>query len=220
MRRSILCLGVLSVLLVTTSSVPAPAKAAKGKPVELPAEASLRDDPGDRVRSVGGPVYTPGVECVISWVDGGNGTFFLRTTGGACFGSSGEYHAVELDFGDPVTPISGSCEVDDPFGQAGTLSRCGTNTIPDLRILASDLFRTGASSTSVVLPFNLSPDFRNTAFQLEFEDPLAITDGDAQFRELTAAPGAVAELYAVRRGKKTSLGRFRMPFQLTVVLLP
>ena len=56
--------------------------------------------------------------------------------------------------------------------------------------------------------------------KLSFEEPVPITDGDSTFRVLEAGADAVAELYQnVQQGKRTikvSLGRYEMPFQLTV----
>jgi hypothetical protein len=68
---------------------------------------------------------------------------------------------------------------------------------------------------SVTLPFNLGPDFRNTAFELKFEEPLTV-EGDDNVRILRS-DGAVAELIKrVDKGRNHSLGHFYMSFELTV----
>lgn len=67
------------------------------------------------------------------------------------------------------------------------------------------------------LPFSLQPDFQGTDFDLDFEQPLSVT-GTSGLRTLEAGPTAIAELYKLLKSsqRKVSLGRYYMPFQVTV----
>lgn len=187
---------------------------------DIPAEAIVTDA-GNAIRSDGNDTYTNGVLCVIARVQTQKGQFFLRTVGGNCFGTTGQHHPMTLDFGDSLEPIPpADCLVDDAFGQTGQLDICDANAIPDVRLVADKLFNESASATPVSLHLSLEPDFQNTGFELVFEQPIPITDRADGFRELTAGPSSVAELYKIpNKGKKISLGRFFMPFALDVQFL-
>lgn len=198
----------------------------------IPAKSMFRDAadnstvppaPLDRIRSDGLGWYTDGVNCVINYFDRSSGFYFLRTVKSAC--TDIVQRAITLDFSDAIirTPDGSgadACHVNDGFNQSGDLNICGSNALPDVRIIANTLFRDNAltGGTAVTLPISLQPDFSGTGFELDFEQPAGVT-GDATTRFLTAGPDAVAELYKnVRKGPRISLGRFRMPFQLTVTL--
>ncbi len=93
------------------------------------------------------------------------------------------------------------------------------NFIPDLRIIASNLFAANATSkgTSVIIPFSLQPEFSGSSdFELDFESNVAVLAPDANTRVLSAGSSAVATLYVLRNGKKTAVGRFCIPFTLIV----
>jgi hypothetical protein len=69
----------------------------------------------------------------------------------------------------------------------------------------------------VSLPFSLKPDFTGSAaFELDFELAVPFTSS-TNGRILTAGSNAVAQLYQIgAHGHKISIGRYKMPFQLTV----
>jgi len=110
--------------------------------------------------------------------------------------------------------------VDDAFGQDGTLNICGVNYVTDVRIIADKLFQNmSPTTTPVLLAFSLSRDFRYTAFELQFEEFVPASGDIATTRAVTAPAEAIAELYKHQaKGKKLSLGRFRMPFEIVVTL--
>lgn len=186
--------------------------------------ATFREDvyttsPADRIRGDGLGAYPNpalGDDCVVAWVDKG-GFFFLRSVRSNC--TTTTPRAVVLDFTDAVTPVA-SCDVSDRYGNV--LNVCGSQAVADVRIIANSLFKDAAltSGTSVTLPFSLQPDFSSTGFELEFEQAVGVTAVSANARALEAPSTAIAELYQyVKQGRKTvktSVGRFRMPFQLTV----
>lgn len=191
-----------------------------------PAEASFREDaftaaPTDRIRGDELGSYRDDgpsdPDCAIAWVDNG-GMFFLRTVKPNCTPTL-TGRTIVLDFSDPVAPPA-SCDVRDKYGNP--LNMCSATAIADVRIIAHSLFKDSAltSGTTVTLPFSLQADFTSTAFELEFEQPVSVSALSVGLRILEAPATAVAELYQyVQQGRKTtkvSLGRFRMPFQLTV----
>lgn len=176
-----------------------------------PADAWFADSPTDKIKSDDSGSYFNGPSCVTTWVDSG-GFFFLRTVTPNCTPYT---RKIVLDFSDPVSPPA-SC-VEYQFGIP--LHTCGSNTVPDVRIIAQSLFKNTAlaNGTTVTLPFNLQPSFSGSggSFELDFELPVPVS-GDSTFRVLQAGGNAVAELYQYVNAKKTSVGRYRMPFQLSV----
>ena len=196
----------------------------------IPVEAVFRDFSSDKIRSDGlgldgglssASAYNDSEICVIGHADNTNGRFFLRSDGrdSACEIQSIDRKLV-LDFTDALEH-TGGCIVDDAFGQAGTLDICGVNLVTDVRIIADKLFQNMAPTTTpVLLAFSLSRDFRYTAFELQFEQSVPASGDIATTRTVTAGSQAIAELYKFQdRGKKISLGRFRMPFEIVVTLL-
>jgi hypothetical protein len=191
----------------------------------IPVEAVLRDLSSDKIRSDGLGISSPSSYndseiCVIGWADNTNGRFFLRVDGrdSACEMQSVDRKVV-LDFTDAIER-TGGCVVDDAFGQDGTLDICGVNLVTDVRIIADKLFQNmSPTTTPVLLAFSLSRDFRNTAFELQFEQAVPASGDVSSTRTVTAGSGAIAELYKHQaKGKKLSLGRFRMPFEIVVTL--
>jgi hypothetical protein len=200
-----------------------------------PAEAMLRDAASDKIRSDGlglaagsasASSYADREICVIAWVDGTNGRFFIRVEGGGDCEFKTLDRKVVLDFTDALQRTGNCqagqpcCQVDDAWGQAGVLDICGLNEVTDVRIIADKLFQNAAPvTTPVTLPFSLAPDFRHTGFVLEFEQGVPASGDVSIARTLTAGPQAVAELYKfeAKGGRKVSLGRFRMPFELVAV---
>ena len=199
----------------------------RGGPNTFPALADFRDDAlaPDRLQSDGKGSYDDGQappQCTISWT-GQGGSYFLRTVKSGCTAS--DPRSIKLDFSveaDGTTPPSGPCSVSDPQGD---LDRCGVNDVPDVRLLANALFKdnalTDGSTVRLLFSMKAGGDFVGTSsFELTFEQPVPVPSGDQSFRVLEAGANAVAELYQnVTQGKrtvKTSLGRYRMPFQLTV----
>lgn len=172
--------------------------------------------PTDRIRSdapapgVTAP-YQDGVACVVTYVDGN--MFFLRTAKPLC---SPYTRALTLDFSDPVVQPQ-NCSVFDSSGR-GPLDICGSNLVPDVRVIATSLFARAATSngTPVIVPFSLAPDFSNTGFELDFEQNQPVTVLSPKARQLTASSLSIADLYQYSGNKKILLGRYRMPFQVTV----
>ena len=206
---------------------------------QIPVEAALRDASGDKIRSdglgfVAGPSsYSDSETCVVGWGDNATGQFFMRTefSGSVCeFQASADDRKVVLDFTDALER-TGSCQVGDPsypacclvndaWDQVGVLDICGVNVVSDVRIIADKLFQNQSpSTTAVVLPFSLSRDYGHTGFQLQFEQPVPASGDVSTTRTVTAGSGAIAELYKHQaKGKKLSLVRFRMPFEIVVTL--
>jgi hypothetical protein len=195
----------------------------------IPVETVFTDSLTDRMRSDGlglddglssPSAYNDSEICVIGWADNTNGRFFLRVDGrdSACEMQSVDRKVV-LDFTDAIERTEG-CVVDDAFGQDGTLDICGVNLVTDVRIIADKLFQNmSPTTTPVLLAFSLSRDFRNTAFELQFEQAVPASGNVSTTRTVTAGSDAIAELYKHQaKGKKLSLGRFRMPFQIVVTL--
>ena len=122
-----------------------------------------------------------------------------------------------LDFSQPVVAGCTSPKyVTDAFA-GGTLDICGSNVVPDVRINAGSMF--GSTSTPVMLVFSTPTNFTGPGgFELDFEQNVGVT-GSGTTRQMTAPAQAIAELYqnVPTSGKKISLGRYYMPFSLTVV---
>ena len=178
----------------------------------------------DRIRSdsnaAGAPrPYQGGADCVRSDVSGSS--LFVRTS---IYGCSPSTRALTVDFSDPVSLAagvdcsSGSFLVADAYGDPGTLNICGANRIPDARFIAGSLFATASSNgTSLTLVLSLAPDFRHNEFELDFEQNLPITVLSPTSRALTGSTLSIADLYRISgSNKKTLLGQYRMPFQVTV----
>lgn len=164
--------------------------------------------------------YQGGVECVRSDVSGSS--LFVRT---ATYGCPSPYtRALTVDFSEPVSLAagidcsSGSSLVSDAYGDPGALNVCGSNVIPDARFIAGSLFANNpANGTSVMLVLNLAPDFRHNEFELDFEQNQSITVLSPTSRALTGSTLSIADLYRMSgTNKKTLLGQYRMPFQVTV----
>lgn len=178
----------------------------------------------DRIRSdayAAGEIrpYSGGAECVRSYVSGSS--LFVRTVTSGC---SPYERALTVDFSEPVSLAagvdcsSGSYPVPDAYGGPGELDICGSNLVPDARFIASALFaKTSANGTPLTLVLNLAPDFRHNQFLLEFQQNLPITVLSPTTRTLTGSTLSIADLYRVSgSNKKTLLGQYRMPFQVTV----
>jgi hypothetical protein len=197
---------------------------AQGTNKQVPANATLRDRSGDAILSDGNVLYLNGTsDCVVSWVDSRTGYFFLRTTTFNC--STTNSRSITLDFSNAIvrTPDgsggSDSCQVNDAFGDSGELNICGPNSLPDVRIIANTMFSNTAltQGTSVSIPFSLQPDFSGTDFELDFEQAVPVNALSTTSRSLVAPSGMVAVLYKYNKhGGKISLGRYYMPFQITV----
>jgi hypothetical protein len=191
----------------------------------IPVEAVLQDGINDKIRSDGFGPYNDSEVCVIGWADSTNGRFFMRSEGRVGCESQTIDRKVILDFSDALER-TGNCQsgpcclVDDAWGQTGVLNICGENAVTDVRIIADKLFQNQAPlTTPVVLPFSLSADFRFTGFELQFEQAVPASGDVSTTRTATAGSLAIAELYKHQaKGKKLSLGRFRMPFEIVVTL--
>jgi len=219
MKRSI------AVLILVGASIGAligaEAVKAQGASKQVPANATLQNA-GYAILSDGKGTYLNGTsDCVTSWVDSRSGYYFLRSTIFSCVSTNPR--TIILDFTNALvrTPDgsgSDTCHVDDALGDSGQLNICGPNSVPDVRIIANTMFSSGAltQGTTVTIPFSLSPDFNGTDFELDFEAAVPVSGGST-IRTLNAPAGLVADLYKYNKhGGKVSLGRFVMPFQLTV----
>ena len=152
----------------------------------------------------------------------GTSNYFFRSvvyTGTAATNIRGVY----LDFKNVVTAPT-QTTISDPNDSSGAQLHLGDssgtlNFIPDLRILASSLFSSNATAngTSVIIPFSLQPEFTGNAdFELDYATNVAVSAPSANVRVLSAGPNAVAALYVMKSNKKVLVGRFYLPFTLTV----
>ena len=211
----VLSLAASSVLLQAANTVPATTTFRNATDVTT-------GDPLDRIRSDSfAPVYENGFYCVRSEVNG-NG-FFFRSQSYACTTATPSLaiRSVTLDFSQPV--IAGCTSptyVIDAYA-GGALDICGSNLVPDVRILAGSLFASTAPTkgTPVTLVFSNPTNFSGPGgFELDFEQNVGVTVVSSTIRRMTASGTAIAELYQKEppSGKKISLGRYYMPFSLTV----
>jgi hypothetical protein len=142
----------------------------------------------------------------ISYVSGNS--YFFRTVSSSGTTAT-NIRSVNMDFSQVV---SGGV----PAGLSS-----GASIVGDVRVLASSLFSAfarGATSgtTTVSMPFSLSPDFTGTSdFQLDFDAAVTVT-GDSTTRTMTAGPNATATLSDLRGKRAVVVGKFKMPFSLTV----
>jgi len=188
-----------------------------------PADESFRNGTADRIRSDGWAEssnwqYVDGINCVKSGVS--TSQFFFRSISHGC--APVTPRAVTLDF---TQPVSGTCGgvVKDAYA-GGPLDTCGSNPVPDVRIVASKMFASSAltGGTPLMLVFSIPTNFTGPGgFELTFEQNVAVTRLSATTRQMTAAATAIAELYQNvpnRAGGniKVSLGRYYMPFALVV----
>jgi len=183
----------------------------------------IRSDGKSEMSGVG--PYPHAVNCVTDRV-GTGGFYFLRTVSLDCMMPPVE-RLIDIDFSSPVGEAAANCTVDDAYDQPGTLNICGSNMLPDVRLIANKLFANSALSngTPVSLPISLTRSFTGPgAFHLEFEQAVGVTAGaNANIRNLIAGSLAVAELYRNApnsQGGRQSLGRFYMPFSATVTRVP
>jgi hypothetical protein len=100
---------------------------------------------------------------------------------------------------------------------AGWLDPCGYNQVYDARLIADRLF--SATATKLDIAFSRQPDFRNTAFELNYVETLTVSGGGMQ-RTMSAGmlPGstALADLYQITGRSKVFVGRYNMPLSVTV----
>lgn len=214
-------IGVLGTTSLVWAAAQAPADATFR-------DASVSDTSGtvfstDMIRSDGRGAYQDGIDCAISRVS--NSQFFLRTVSYGCF--TPIPRTITLDFSQPVTPPA-SCTATDAY-VGGTLDTCGPNVVADVRLVANSMFAGAAltKGTPVTLLFSLAPNFSGPgSFELAFEQNVAVTAGShAGVRQITAPETSIAELYqnvptSRKSSVKVSLGRYYIPFALTVETLP
>jgi hypothetical protein len=178
-----------------------------GTPYRVRSDQGAPEDPTDGA-------YVDTLDCVQAWYSS-KGNFFMRTvTSAPPCGASVALRALVVDLSDRVWPgaCSGPAWVTDENNLQ--LDTCGSsNDIADARLVADRLF--SASATRLDIPFSLSPNFNTTPFELTFVETLAVSPSGTG-RTMTAAPGALAELYAISGRAKTLLGRYRMPLKATV----
>lgn len=203
----------VSLVVAALAALMAPLLAAP-KPSNTAARVTLADveDFGGRgamIRSDGGD-YVDGEACVQSWFALPKGNFFLRTVNSRSTCPSPRRIVIDLSQRVwPSPPCSG------PTGP-GQLDVCGVNEVADVRLVADRLF--SADATRLTVPFSLEPDFRATAFELDFVETLAvITESDTERTMTTAGTSAFADLWQISGRTKTLLGRYEMPLRATVL---
>lgn len=232
--RRILAAGLAAVTLVVGARV---LVGAVPHPANVPSSTVFEDTFGMRILSDGGRAYSEGrlnINCVRSWFNPAVGASYFRTASntfcdylnGQPFGTV--QRQVRLDFTHPQSEtVPGhvlTCPrtVDDAYGN--TLDLCGLNTIPDLQLIADELFKSDAFETPVTIFFDLFPSFVNdTGFMLKFLQPIPISVVGAS-RRLRPPSTAIAEL-SVRRAKGSEsvwvpVAQYYMPFSLTVTPCP
>jgi hypothetical protein len=173
------------------------------------------------------------INWVRSWFDPAVGASYLRTASntfcdyvnGQPFGTA--QRQVRLDFTHQSEFVPGhavTCPrtVEDSYGNI--LDLCGLNTVPDLQLIADDLFKRNAVETRVAISFDLYPSFVNdSAFKLQFLQPLPVS-ADGASRRLRAPSTAIAELSVLRpKGGESvwvPVGQYYMPFSITVTPCP
>ena len=184
----------------------------------IPAWASFGDASGDGIRSDGAGTYYDGVGCVKSGVSGNQ--YFFRS---ATYGCSPATRTVTLDFTQAVgTCVDPTYETDAYAG--GSLNICGPNAVPDVRVVATSMFASTAltKGTPVTLIFSTPANYSGPGgFELHFEQNVAVSWYSPTTRMLNASASAIAELYqnvpnGRKASQKVSLGRYYMPFSLTV----
>jgi hypothetical protein len=231
--RRVLVAGLAAVTLVVGARVLVGAM----PPTNVPASTIFEDSAGMRILSDGGMAYAEGrlnINCVRNWFNPAVGASHFRTASntfcdylnGLPFGTV--QRQVTLDFTlSPSQAVAGhvlACPrtVEDAYGN--TLDLCGLNTIPDLQLIADELFKSEAFETPVTISFDLYPSFVNdTGFMLKFLQPIPISAVGAS-RRLRAPMTAIAEL-SVRRVKDREsvwvpITHYYMPFSLTVTPCP
>jgi hypothetical protein len=232
--RRILAAGLAAVTLVVGARV---LVGAVPHPANVPSSTVFEDLAGMRILSDGGNAYTEGslnINCVRSWFNPAGGASYFRTASNTfCDYFNGQpfgpvQRQVTLDFTPSRSqPLAGhvlACPrtVEDAYGN--TLDLCGLNTIPDLQLIADELFKSEAFETPVTISFDLYPSFVNdTGFMLKFLQPIPISAVGAS-RRLRAPSTAIAEL-SVRRAKGGAsvwvpVAQYYMPFSLTVTPCP
>jgi hypothetical protein len=232
--RRILAAGLAAVTLVVGARV---LVGAVPPPANVPSSTVFEDLAGMRILSDGGNAYTEGrlnINCVRSWFNPVVGASYFRTASNTfCDYLNGQpfgpvRRQVTLDFTpSPAQSVAGhvlACPrtVEDAYGN--TLDLCGPNIIPDLHLVADELFKSEAFETPVTISFDLYPSFVNdTGFMLKFLQPIPISAVGAS-RRLRAPSTAIAEL-SVRRAKVgesvwVPVAQYSMPFSLTVTPCP
>jgi len=195
---------------------------AAAPPSNAPATAVLSNASGMTILSDGLAEYHEGTDCVRSWFNTSKGNYYFRT-------ASDTYCDYQVD-GSPLGATqrsinlvlgTGGCVpvVDDGYGHS--LDPCGLNVIPDARLIADSLFKSGAQSTPVTIHFDLYPNFVNpTAFMLTFIDPVPVTINADGSRILGGTTSLLAELKVRqskgRRSTFVTVGQYYMAFEMTV----
>ncbi len=171
----------------------------------------------DRIRSDVNKPYQNNVDCVTSQVSGG--LYFLRTVQQNCVPT----RILVLDFTDFVTNTNSCAKIGDPDTNTVTLDPCGANiNIPDIRFYAGNLFKPGATSTTVSLLINLTRNFHEQDFELVFEKPVCITGSGVMEAGVACSDNLagtdVADLSQINEttGQPTEIGTYHMPFKVTV----
>jgi len=185
----------------------------------------LSDASGGNVRSDGlGPYVNGKSQCVKANVSGSN--FYLRTVVRRCVAA--EPRGIDIDLtnalGNPVEcPGFIQCPhdpIEDSFNQPGTLNVCGLNSLEDVTLWAIRLFADPIPAnqlTEVRIEFNVSPDFKNTAFYLS--GAAYIQTGISTNERILTTGADRAEFYLVMitsSGEKVCLGNYYLPFTIKV----
>ena len=210
----------IAALAAALAGLMAPLVAAP-KPSNTPATVTFAPSVGLSLSGIrsdgggGGGVYADGDDCVQAWYALPKGNFFLRTVNSqtSCEGLS---RRIVIDLSFRVWPAA-PCPILTNYvadRYENLLDVCGPNEVADVRLVADRLF--SANATALNVPFSLQPDFRYTAFELDFVETLTVVQGVGGSRKMTAGENAIAELWQISGRTKTLLGRYRVPLSATV----
>jgi hypothetical protein len=223
---------IIGLVAVTSAAATRALVGAAPPPSNVPATAAFDDSIGMRILSDHLGVYAEGsldTNCVRSWFNPMRGNYYFRTASNTfCDYWDGVpigviQRKVTLDFSSAVAGHGPPASCSQSDGHDHTLNLCAPNTIPDLRLIADDLFKSGGVfDTPVSIAFDLYPNFVNdTAFSLQFLQPVPVVAiGTARQLQATSA---VAELSVRTTGQKPKLvpiAQYNMSFSMTVTPCP
>jgi hypothetical protein len=193
----------------------------------VPARAEfLSDTSGGKLSSDGLGAYVDArAQCVTANVSSA-GYFYLRTVANGCRAKTPR--SINIDFTNSLNnpiycPGFIACPhaaIEDDFGQPGSLDMCGSNSLSDVTVRATRLFADPIPTnqlTEVQIEFNLSPDFKNTAFYLTGAAYIQL--GSTSNERILTTGADRAEFYLVmikKTGERVCLGNYSMPFMIKV----
>jgi hypothetical protein len=189
---------------------PATRPAAAAKPTSVPAIATFRDGPGDRIASDGRGAYIDGIDRVAAYIDN-RGDFDMDMSPA---GAGAPIRRINLDFQAPA-----SADVTPPFqsGLDDAFMSTGAGGLPQMTVGTSIRSKLGVNFSLAGLGWfiRFSPtDYPDTSNVL-------VTRTASDRWDIEAAPTDIAKLLSyVPKGKLvlTDRGNFFLPFKVTVTL--